>query len=199
MRTEYTPADLPGRDFYRMLTSVVVPRPIAWVSTLTAEGTANLAPHSFFTVASADPPTVLFTSMGRKDTLANIEATGEFTVNFAPERLQQQINATSAALPPEASEFDAAGLEREPGSAVAVPRVADSPVALECVLHTTVPVGGATVVFGRVVHVAVDTGVLTDGLPGIERLRPIARLGRNEWGALGEVTRLDRPPQHTAR
>ncbi|GAA1093140.1 flavin reductase family protein [Nocardiopsis composta] len=192
-RTELTPEDLPGRAFYRLLTSVVVPRPIAWVSTVSAAGSDNLAPHSFFTVACADPAIVQFTSTGRKDTLRNVEETREFTVNFAPERLQAEINATSAPFPPGVSEFDAVGLEREPGTAVKAPRVAASPVALECRLHSTVLLGDSTVVFGRVVHVAVDEAVLVDGHPEISLLRPVARLGRNEWGALGEVTAVDRP------
>lgn len=193
MRTEFTAEDLPGRAFYRMLTAVVVPRPIAWVASVSAQGRDNLAPHSFFTVSCADPPIVQFTSVGRKDTLRNVEETGEFTVNLAPEPLMEQVNATSAALERGSSEFDAAGLDREPSAVVKAPRVAASPVALECRLHSTVLLGDSTVVFGRVVHVAVDASVLDGGHPEVGRLRPLSRLGRNEWGTLGGVVPLDRP------
>lgn len=193
MRTEFTAEDLPGRAFYKMLTAVVVPRPIAWVATVSASGRDNLAPHSFFTVSCADPPIVQFTSVGRKDSLRNIEETGEFTVNLAPEPLLEQVNATSAPLERGDSEFDAAGLAREPGAAVKAPRVAASPVALECRLHSTLLLGDSTVVFGRVVHVAVDESALDGSHPEVTRLRPLSRLGRNEWGTLGGVVPLDRP------
>ncbi|MFD6099376.1 flavin reductase family protein [Nocardiopsis flavescens] len=195
MRTEWTPEDLPGRAFYRMMTAVVVPRPIAWVSTTSADGVDNLAPHSFFTIASSEPAVVQFTSTGRKDSLRNAEATGEFVVNLAPEPLWDEVNASGTPYPPDVDEFDALGIARERSAAVRPPRVAASPVALECVLHSTVGFGSSTVVFGRVVHVAVDAGVLGgDGLPVAELLRPLARLGRNEWSTLGEVRAVDRVP-----
>ncbi|MHC5909097.1 flavin reductase family protein [Streptomyces sp. S6] len=195
MRVDHSPASLGAAAFYRLLTAVVVPRPIAWVSTLTADGTtANLAPHSFFTVASTDPPVVQFTSVGRKDTLRNIEATREFVVNLAPEPLFRQINETATDFPAGQSEFDAVGVEREPSLKVKPPRVAASPVALECRLHTTLGIGNSTLVLGEVVHAVVDDSVLVDGHPDIHRLRPLARLGRDEWGLLGEIRDLPRIP-----
>jgi len=195
MRVDHSPDSLGPAAFYRLLTSVVVPRPIAWVSTLTADGTtANLAPHSFFTVASTDPPVVQFTSVGRKDTLRNIEATREFVVNLAPEPLFRQINETATDFPAGQSEFDAVGVEQEPSLKVGPPRVAASPVALECRLHTTLGVGNSTLVLGEVVHAVVDDSVLVDGHPDIHRLRPLARLGRDEWGLLGEIRDLPRIP-----
>ncbi|MGW3169340.1 flavin reductase family protein [Streptomyces sp. NPDC001153] len=195
MRVDYSPESMTTGAFYRLLTSVVVPRPIAWVSTLAPDGeTANLAPHSFFTVACTDPPIVQFTSVGRKDSLRNVEATGEFVVNFAPEPLFAQINATATGFPRDRGEFDAVGIEREPSLRVRPPRVAASPVALECALHSTLRLGDSTVVFGRVVHAAVREDVLVDGRPGIGLLRPLSRLGGNEWGTLGEVRELARVP-----
>jgi flavin reductase (DIM6/NTAB) family NADH-FMN oxidoreductase RutF len=185
---------MPARRFYPLLNSVVVPRPIAWVSTLSADGVDNLAPHSFFTVACVEPPIVQFTSVGRKDSLHNVEATREFVVNLAPEPLFEQVNATGTDFPHGVSEFDAVGLRREPSAKVTPPRVADSPVALECLLHATTSFGDSTVVFGRVVHAAVRSDVLDDTHPVIERLRPLARLGRNEWGKLGEVVEISRIP-----
>ncbi|GHD17520.1 hypothetical protein GCM10007147_06770 [Nocardiopsis kunsanensis] len=195
MRTEWTPKDLPGRDFYKLMTAVVVPRPIAWVSTTSAEGVDNLAPHSFFTIACVEPPIVQFTSVERKDSLVNVEETGEFVVNLAPERLQDHINASGTAYPAHLSEFDELGVQRGASSLVGPPRVADSPAALECELYSTLRLGNSTVVFGRVVNITVDEAVLTgDGHPDVELLRPLARLGRNEWSTLGEVRAIDRIP-----
>ena len=197
MRSDFDPDDMPARAFYKLLTAVVVPRPIAWVSTVSREGVHNLAPHSFFTVACVTPPIVQFTSVGRKDSLNNVEATGEFVVNFAPEQLFEQVNATATDFPEEVSEFDAVGLLREPARKVAVPRVAASPVALECTLHSTVPLGDCVLVLGQVVHAAVDEGVLDDDGPNIERLRPLSRLGRNQWGLTSEIRQINRIPYAT--
>ncbi|MGH3632412.1 MAG: flavin reductase family protein, partial [Sciscionella sp.] len=179
MRTDFDPAQMPARAFYKLLTAVVVPRPIAWVSSTSADGVDNLAPHSFFTVACVDPPIVQFTSVGRKDSLRNVEATGEFVVNLATESLFEQVNASGTNFPSELGEFDAAEIAREPSVTVAPPRVAESPVALECTLHSTLRLGNSVVVFGRVVHAAVTSEVLdAEGVhPEIKRLRPLARLG----------------------
>lgn len=195
MRIDFDPEATDPGAFYKLLTAVVVPRPIAWVSTLAGDGeTVNLAPHSFFTVACTDPPVVQFTSVGRKDSLRNAEATGEFVVNFAPEELMEQINATATDFPGEMGEFDAVGIEREPSLRVRPPRVAASPVALECTLHSTLRLGNSTVVFGRVVHAAVRDEVLVEGHPEIERLRPLSRLGKNEWGLTSGVREVARIP-----
>jgi flavin reductase (DIM6/NTAB) family NADH-FMN oxidoreductase RutF len=192
MRIDFDPETMDRTPFYRLLTSVVVPRPIAWVSTMTADGTANLAPHSFYTIASVSPPVVQFTSVGRKDSLRNVEDTGEFVVNLAPEGLFEQVNATATNFPRGVSEFEAVGVEQEASVRVKPPRVAGSPVALECVLHSTVGLGNATVVLGRVVHVAVDEAAVVDGHPEITALRPLVRLGKDEWGTVGEVLEIAR-------
>ncbi|MET8647308.1 flavin reductase family protein [Streptomyces sp. NPDC004675] len=191
MRIEYDPEVMDGADFYRFLTSVVVPRPIAWVSTVTPdEGIANLAPHSFFSIASTDPPVVGFTSIGRKDTLRNIEATGEFVLNFSSESLLELINATAITFPRSVSEFETAGVEREASRCVRPPRVAVSPVVLECRSHTTLRLGNSTLIFGQVVHAVVDKDYIVDGRPSVELLRPLTKLGGDEWGTLGEVLHL---------
>jgi len=192
VRVDFDPGDVAGRAFYRLLNSVVVPRPIAWVSSLSAEGVGNLAPHSFFTVSCVSPPVVQFTSVGRKNSLDNAEATGEFVICLASEPLIEQVNASATDFPPEVDEFEAVGLEREPSVQVAPPRVARSPVAIECTLEDTVSFGDSTVVFGRVVWVAIDEAVLVDGHPEVKRLQPLARLGRNEWSTIGDVPRIDR-------
>ncbi|MGW3108639.1 flavin reductase family protein [Streptomyces sp. NPDC001100] len=192
MRTEYNPAQLEPIAVYRLLTSTVVPRPIAWVSTVSADGVDNLAPHSFFTISSVTPPIVQFTSVGRKDSLRNVEATGQFVVNLAPEPLVDEVNRTATDFPHGVSEFDAVGMAREASVRVKAPRVARSPVALECELHSTLRLGDSTVVFGRVVHIAVDETVLENGHPEITRLRPLARLGKDEWSTIGDVLDLRR-------
>ncbi|MEV5964599.1 flavin reductase family protein [Kribbella sp. NPDC051952] len=193
MRVDVDPEAVGRREFYALLNSVVVPRPIAWVSSQSADGVLNLAPHSFFTVSCVQPPMVQFTSVGRKDSLNNVEATGEFVVNFAAEPLFEQVNASGTNFPPEVSEFEAIGVHTEPSRTVAVPRVAESPVAIECTLHTTLELGDCTLVIGQVRHLAVDAAVLDgDHHPDINLLRPLARLGKDEWSTLGEVRSITR-------
>jgi flavin reductase (DIM6/NTAB) family NADH-FMN oxidoreductase RutF len=192
MRASFDPDSLGVRRFYRLLNSVVVPRPIAWVSSRSGDGVDNLAPHSFFTVACVDPPVVQFTSVGRKDTLRNVEDTGEFVVNLAPEPLFTEINATATDFPHGVSEFDEVGLAREASVHVAPPRVADAPVALECRLHSTLRLGDSTLVLGHVVHAVVDADAVVDGHPEVARLRPLSRLGRDEWATVGEVREVAR-------
>lgn len=194
MRTEFDAETLPARSVYKLLTALVIPRPIAWVSTVDANGLPNLAPHSFFTVASSDPGIVQFTSVLRKDTLRNIEATGEFVVNFAPRSLMDQINTTSIPLPENVSEFEVAGLRLEPSHTVAPPRVADSPAALECTLHQVIEVGNSFLVLGLVKHVSINASMIDGaGHPDPALLDPVSRMGSNQWGALGEVLHVDRP------
>ena len=192
LRRDYDPALL-GPAIYPLLNSVVVPRPIAWVSTRSAEGVDNLAPHSFFTISSVVPPVVQFTSVGHKDSLRNAEATGEFVVSLCSEDMIEQVNRTGTDYPADVSEFDAVGLTREASKMVAPFRVAESPVALECrVVGTKDFGGGSVVVFGQVVWAAVDERVLRDDRPAIDLLRPIARLGADEWSTIGEISTRQR-------
>ncbi|MFI7582720.1 flavin reductase family protein [Kocuria sp. M1N1S27] len=193
MRTDI-PADRHG-SFARAVKSLVVPRPIAWVSSRSAAGIDNLAPHSFFTVASSTPTIVQFVSVGEKDSLRNIRQTREFVVNFAPAGLFEQINATGTDYPAEISEFDAVGLTREPSLTVSVPRVAESPAALECRLHgDPLAIGDSFLVFGAVTHVVVDEQAVDERGPVVRALGPIARLGRDEWGELGRIRSIRRAP-----
>ncbi len=194
MRVDFSPDDLGPRDFYKFLTSVVIPRPIAWVSTLSADGVPNLAPHSFFTVASTDPPIVQFTPTARKDSLNNVEATGEFVVNFASEDLFAEINGTGTNFPADINEFDAVGLAMEPSRTVRPARVAESPAALECKLHRIIPVGNSWLVLGQVSHAVVNQEMMDGQHPEARRLKPLARLGLNEWSRLGQILTIDRIP-----
>jgi flavin reductase (DIM6/NTAB) family NADH-FMN oxidoreductase RutF len=194
VRSEFPFDEVPGRSFRRLVKAVVVPRPIAWVSTVSPEGIDNLAPHSFFTCASLDPPIVQFSSIGEKDSLRNAVETGEFVVNFSSRPQFELINATGTDHPPEVSEFEAAGVAREDSHTVDAPRVAESPVALECLTERVVDFGSSKVVFGRVVHISIAGEVMEGDYPLIERLDPLARLGKNQWAAIGDVLEIDRVP-----
>lgn len=185
------PDAVPG-GIYHLLNAVVVPRPIAWVSTRSADGVDNLAPHSYFTISSVIPPVVQFTSIGYKDSLRNAQATGQFVVSVATEALARQVNVSAVPFPPDESEFDAARLTREPSARVAPPRVAESPVSLECELAGVREFGASTVVFGRVVWVAVRPEVVRDDRVAIDLLRPIARLSGADYSTIGEVFSIKR-------
>jgi flavin reductase (DIM6/NTAB) family NADH-FMN oxidoreductase RutF len=185
---------------YKLMTAIVVPRPIAWVSSLSSEGTVNLAPHSFYTVACARPPIIQFTSVGAKDTLRNVLATGEFVVSLAHGPLMEAVNNSSAAFDADESEPAQLAISMEPSEIVKPPRVAQSPAAIECTLHSTLELGNATVVFGNVVAISVADEALVDGHPDYDRLDPLARLGKDEWGVHTQVRSLTRPrtPQDIA-
>jgi flavin reductase (DIM6/NTAB) family NADH-FMN oxidoreductase RutF len=183
---------------YRLLSGAVVPRPIAWISTRDAEGTRNLAPYSFFNVASVDPPTLLFAPVGTgedlKDTPRNVVETGEFVVNVVTESLAEAMNATSATLPPGTDEFEHAGVRGASGSVVDAPRVADAKVSFECVLAETVEVGASTLVLGEVVHAHVSESVLTDGKLDTGKLDAVGRLAGNEYARTTDRFSMERPP-----
>lgn len=192
MRTDFSVAD-PDVNPYRLLTAVVVPRPIAWVSTVSGSGVVNLAPHSFYTVACARPPIVQFTSVRKKDTLRNVLETGQFVVNLAPAPLLHEVNNSAARFAPQQSEPDELDIPMEPSVTVRPPRVAASPVAIECTLHSTNELGDSTVVLGDVRLISVAEEVLVDGHPEFARLDPLARLGKEEWALHAEVISVPRP------
>ena len=192
MRTVFDPTD-PDTNAYDLLTSIVVPRPIAWVTSTGADGVGNLAPHSFFNVACQKPPMVSFTSVGRKDTLRNVLATEYFVVNLVSEDLAEVANASSAPFDPDVDEATHVGVRLEPSEVVPVPRVADSPTSIECRLHSSLKLGNSHLVIGEVKAITVRSDALEDGRPTMEALRPVSRLGREEWGHCPEVFRLERP------
>ena len=191
-RTTFRPGD-DGVNAYKLMTAIVVPRPIAWVTTLSSDGVVNLAPHSFYTVACARPPIVQFTSVGSKDTLRNARDTGEFVVNLAHGPLIEAVNNSSAAFGYDESEPAQLGITMEPSEVVKPPRVADSPVAVECTLHSTHELGDSTIVLGTVVAFSVADDVLVDGHPEYDRLDPLARLGKDEWAVHAQVVSIRRP------
>ena len=204
MSTEDPPQDLADdlelgigdwdtRQMYFLLTGLVVPRPIAWVSTIAADGTRNLAPHSYFNLVAHNPPHVVFGESRRKDTLANIEATGEFVVNLATEHVLEQMNASAIDAPAAVDEFDLVGVTPAPSQVVAVPRVAEAVGHLECRLTDHLRLGEGHLVVGEVVHVHVDSSVWRDGRIAPDLLRPVLRLAGSQYATLGELFKLPRP------
>lgn len=178
--------------------AIVAPRPIGWITTISPEGVLNLAPYSFFNAVSDTPPMVMFASAGRKDSLRNIEANGEFTCSIASEALVDQMNLSSATVASDVDEFAMTGLATAPSLVVAPPRVAASPAALECRLWKTLDLPGerpVTVVFGHVVAIYVDERVVRDGLLDTAAMRPLARMGYMDYSVVTPDTTftLNRP------
>lgn len=199
-RRSFDPQVLGARETTLLVKSMLIPRPIAWVGTRDLDGIDNLAPHSFFTMASEDPPVVLFTSVGRKDTVRAVEQTGEFTISIVSAAQREAANRTSAPYAAEISEFDAAQVKSLPSAVVAAPAVADSPAVMECRCEQVIPVGDSFLVLGRVVHLSAAASVLsTDSrgrtLPDARLLDPMSRLGRSEWAQLGTIHAMERPQQ----
>jgi len=192
-------ADLSPRDAYRLLIACVVPRPIAWVSTVDAEGRANLAPFSFFGGVTARPPTVVvsvgWTKGRRKDTAANLLATGEAVVHLPPRPLAEKMVATSAEAAPGEDEFELAGLTKARSVDVRPPRVADAPLAMEARVAHHMPVGeGPTDLFLlEVVRFHLRDDVLRDGLPDPRLLDAVGRLGGSSYCTSTEVFDIPRP------
>jgi len=193
------PRDLSRTASYSLFISALVPRPIAWVSTLSAAGRPNLAPFSFFMGVASDPPT-LAVAIGRrrgqpKDTARNIEATGEFVVNVVTESLARAMVRTSGDFPPETSEFVEAGLTPIPSERIAPPRVKESPVHMECRLERMLLVGRSetALVLGEVVLFHIDDALWTGSDIRVEALKPLARLGGALYAPLGETLEIPRP------
>ena len=184
--------------------SCVAPRPIGWLTTLSADGVVNLAPFSFFNGVASSPPTVIAGINdrgpgGAKDTLANCRATGEFVVNVATWDLRNVLNLTSASLGPEIDEMSLVGLTPTPSKLVSPPRVAESPIHLECKVLQFVelpsddPETRNTTIFGHVVGIHIDESVLTDGLVDVTKLKPIARMGYMDYAVVEQVFEMRRP------
>jgi flavin reductase (DIM6/NTAB) family NADH-FMN oxidoreductase RutF len=180
------PSDLDPQSRYKLLIGAVVPRPIAWTSTVDRDGVRNLAPFSFFTVASRNPP-MLCISVGprvqrppdTKDTLSNIEETGEFVINIVSLPLSNTMYESSKSHPPEADEFEKAGLTPAPCEVVAAPRVEEAGVSMECVLDRVLELGTDHLVIGRMVRFHVRDELYENGRINVEKLQPLGRLAGN--------------------
>jgi flavin reductase (DIM6/NTAB) family NADH-FMN oxidoreductase RutF len=191
---------------YKLMIGCVVPRPIAWVSSVDANGVANLAPFSYFMAITHDPPTIAFSSSpralsgggrGKKDTLRNVEATREFVVNMVDDALAEQMNVTSGDYSPDVDEFVQAGLEVAPSLKVKAPRVAAAPINMECRVVQIIPVGNApsNLVIGEIVqlHFRDDVYDPATGRLDMHRLRPVGRLAGHLYTHVHEIFEMKRP------
>jgi flavin reductase (DIM6/NTAB) family NADH-FMN oxidoreductase RutF len=201
------PAEQPTREVYKIMTGLIVPRPIALVSTVDRHGVANVAPFSFFCGVGSAPPTLLFCpvlrsregadSTRRKDTLRNVEETGEFVVNVVSDAIALAANATAAEVPAEVDEFELAGLTAAPSLVVQPPRVAESPAQMECkllqVIYTSHKPGGGVIVLGEVVRFHVRLELVHNFRIDPEGLDAVGRMAGNTWVRTRDRIELTRP------
>lgn len=187
-----------SKDIYRLMIDCIVPRPIAFVSTMSSEGTGNLAPFSFFNGVGSAPPTLLF-CVGRKrggakkDTHVNVETTRQFVVNLAAEWMAEPMHQSSASYPYGVDEMKKVGLTPLSSVRVKPPRVAESPVQMECELHSMVEVGDTTLVIGKILLVHVADTAYRNGRVHVEELQPISRLGGDAYARVAGIFEIPRP------
>jgi flavin reductase (DIM6/NTAB) family NADH-FMN oxidoreductase RutF len=199
------PSDCDPKDVYKLLTGIVVPRPIALVSTVDGAGIANLAPFSFFNAVGSNPPTILFCPVVRapspqrdmrKDTLRNVEETGEFVVNIINDALAHAANITAAEVPPEVDEFELADLTPLASEAVNPPRVAESPAQMECkllqVIYTSHEPGGGVIVLGQVLRFHLRKNLFDNFRVDPAGLDAVGRMAGNTWVRTRERVELVR-------
>ncbi|GAB4177914.1 MAG: flavin reductase family protein [Calditrichia bacterium] len=193
------------RENYKLIVGSIVPRPIAFVSTRSSDGSLNLAPFSYFNGVSSKPPTVSisimqkFSDSGTKDTLRNILDTGEFVVNIVTEDIVEAMNETATEFPADVNEFEISGLTPISSELVSPPRVKESPIQMECTLFHHVQVGdgspgSATLVIGEVKLFHVRQDLLYNGKIDIRKLKPVGRLAGGEYTRLGELFTIERKP-----
>jgi flavin reductase (DIM6/NTAB) family NADH-FMN oxidoreductase RutF len=199
---QFDPAELDQAAIYKLLSGAVIPRPIGWISSISADGLVNLAPFSFFNAIGDDPPHVMFSTVRtndrNKDTLNNVLETGQFVVNMVTEDVVSQMNETANVVPHHVNEFELAGLTEIPSAIVKPPRVKESPVQFECELvhHYALEnakFGGAVLMVGRIVMFHFDESVLLDNYKiNMETYRPVARLAGSNYAKLGEMFSVKR-------
>jgi flavin reductase (DIM6/NTAB) family NADH-FMN oxidoreductase RutF len=196
----YEPEKRDQRLPHNPFKALVAPRPIGWISTLSGQGVANLAPYSYFNAVSSGPDMVMFSSQGWKDSIENIASTGEFVCNYVSENMLDAMNASSVSAPPGIDEFTIAGLQKAPSNLVKTPRVEGAAAALECrktqIIELTDIEGKPAnhfMVIGQVVGVHIDEAYITDGRFDVEKARPLTRLGYHDYQYFGELFELQRP------
>jgi flavin reductase (DIM6/NTAB) family NADH-FMN oxidoreductase RutF len=201
---ELDPQTMKSESTYKLLIGCVVPRPIAWVSTVGADGVNNLAPFSFFMGVCGDPPTIAFSSGPRakdhKDTVRNAEHTGDFVVNIVDDDRAEQMNLSSGEYPAGVDEFALTGLTAAPGVKVRAPRVVEAPVSLECRVAQVIPVGRGphSLVLGEIVyfHVRDDVYETATGRIDVARLKPIGRLAGHQYSYIHDIFEMKRPNEN---
>jgi flavin reductase (DIM6/NTAB) family NADH-FMN oxidoreductase RutF len=195
------PQAVPVSIAYQLLTSAVVPRPIGFISSLSPEGVANLAPFSFFNAVCGDPPMIMFCASNRhplKDTLRNVQTTREFVVNIVTEDIAQQMNLTAGDYASDISEFHVSGLTPVASEIVQPPRVLESPVNMECKVHDIIKVSGkpmgGSIVIGEVIRFHVRDSIIDkDMFIDPDKLKPVARLGGPSYSRIRERFDMTRP------
>ncbi len=198
-KTRFTVADLDGADPYKLSTGLIVPRPIGWIGSISAEGVANLAPYSFFNCVSGAPPTFVFSPGrgGRKDTLANVRNIGEFTINVVTEEVAEAMNATSASHPADVDEFQAAGLTAVPSISIRPPMVGECRANIECVVTQIIDIGhpehGSALVIGEATEFHVDATLLDGTRVDQADLKAIGRHVGNLYSHSSDLFELIRP------
>lgn len=190
-----------GRELYPLLTSSVIPRPIAWVSTLAEEGHINLAPFSYFNLVSSRPP-ILMVSVGArdgvpKDTAINILREKNFVVHLVSEPWLEAMNQTAADVESNVSEVEMTGLTPVDSTLIQTPGIKEARVRLECAYDQHIDYPHSTIIFGHIKMIHIDDDVLDGSLVDPEKLAPIGRLGRNDYTTLGRVIHLPRPTKET--
>lgn len=195
------PSGLTGKEIYQLMSGAIVPRPIAWVSTVGANGVHNLAPFSYFSGICSRPPTICLSIARRngdkKDTVLNIEWAGDFVINVVDETLVEKMNQTSADYPPEVSEFDVVGLTPIRGDRVKSPRVGEAPISMECRLVQMLEFGDppdrTSLIIGEIVQMHIVDRVLRDGKIDFAQLRAVGRLAGDLYCRTGDLLSLKRP------
>lgn len=194
------PAETDRKQVYKLMTGSIVPRAIAWVSSISPEGIPNLAPFSFFTAVSSEPPTILFcpslrsSDKSEKDTYHNVVSTGEFVVNFVNESTAEAMNITATEFPADVDEFAQAGLTAIPSVLVKAPRILESPIHFECKLLQTVDVGDGHIVIGEIIYMHFSETVFREGnYIDTLALQPIGRLAGNSYSRVNDLFQLVRP------
>ncbi len=206
---ELDPRTMQATAVYKLLIGCIVPRPIAWVSTVGADGVHNLAPFSFFMGVCSDPPTLAFSVGPRaepgsgvprtKDTVRNIEATGEFVVNVVDDALAERMNLTSGEYPPDVDEFALAGLTAAPGVRVRAPRVREAPIAMECRVAQILSIGRGphSLVLGEILYFHLRDDVFNEGTGRVDirQLKPVGRLAGEMYARIHDLFEMKRPTE----
>ncbi|MFD1040486.1 flavin reductase family protein [Virgibacillus byunsanensis] len=194
---EISSKDCNPKDLYKLMTGMIVPRPIAFVSTKSVYGVHNVAPFSFFSAVTSDPPIIMF-SLGehkgeKKDTLVNIEHHKEFTINVVTEDIAQAMHESAADFAPDVSEFEEIGLTPIPAAKIDCMSVKESPIHMECTLEKVIGVGANYMVLGRVVHFRIDDKLYMEPYKiNIAELKPVGRLAGNMYSETKNLYKLDR-------
>ncbi|SDG81741.1 NADH-FMN oxidoreductase RutF, flavin reductase (DIM6/NTAB) family [Planococcus glaciei] len=191
------PTQQTERENYKLLVGTVIPRPIAFVTSMSADGLVNAAPFSYFNIVSSDPPLLSVSVQSRagvlKDTARNAIEAGEFVIHVVDESNVAEVNKTAASLPPEESEIDLTGLTLIPSEVVKVPSVEQAKVRFECQLEQAVELSGTRLLIGKVVRFHIDESIYENGRINPETLKPVSRLAGTNYAKLGEIFSMKRP------